>query len=49
MSLPSSSSNRLNADRTAPPYLLKIVFLTYGVSFGLIAILHAWLAYHRCY
>lgn len=38
-----------NDDRTAPPYSLKTVQLTYRVSFGLITILHAWLAYHRFY
>ena len=36
-----------NADRTAPPYTPKLAQLTFRVSFGIIAILHAWLAYHR--
>lgn len=36
-------------DRTAPPYSEKTVQLTYRVSFGIIAILHAWLVYHRLY
>lgn len=34
-------------NRTAPPYTEKTGQLVYRVSFGFIAILHAWLAYYR--
>lgn len=36
-------------NRTEPPYSVKTAQLTYRVSFGFIAILHAWLAYRRYY
>lgn len=34
-------------DRVSPPYSEKVGQLVYRVSFGFIAILHAWLAYYR--
>ncbi|KAK4055359.1 hypothetical protein OIO90_003197 [Microbotryomycetes sp. JL221] len=36
-------------NRTEPPYTEKVAQLTYRVSFAVIAVLHAWLAYRRYY